>query len=176
MKKVIEVIAERCLGCHTCELECALAHGESKTLIQALQSGERLFPRIVLENVRDITYPMHCRHCSDAPCITVCPTKAMSRENADSPVVLDPESCIGCRACILACPFGIIQTVQPEDFLTKCDLCSALLAKGEEPACAASCPTGAIRYLPLDELNEEKRKEVIGRFKVALAQRENMEN
>lgn len=176
MKNVIEVIVERCLGCHTCELECALAHSESDTFVQAVQSGERLFPRIILERDGESTVPMHCRHCTDAPCITVCPTTAMTRRSIDDPVVLDVESCIGCHACVLACPFGVIQEVKPEKFLTKCDLCEERLEFGALPACASACPTKAIRYIPVENLTGERRKEVLEKFKVSLLQSDKLKD
>ncbi|MBI9099702.1 MAG: 4Fe-4S binding protein [Spirochaetaceae bacterium] len=169
MKNVIEVIFDRCLGCHTCELECALAHSESETFVQAIQSKERLYPRIILETDGTQTIPMHCRHCSDAPCITVCPTTAMSRNSLDEPVILNKEKCIGCNSCVIVCPFGIIKTVPVENFLSKCDLCAERLENGEIPACAASCPTKAIRFTNIADLTTDRRKEVLEKFKVSMA-------
>lgn len=169
MKKVIEVIPERCLGCHTCEMECALAHSGSSDFVEAVQKSERLYPRIILERDGGETVPMHCRHCDDAPCISVCPTSAMSRKSPGDPVVLDPESCIGCSSCILVCPFGIIQSVTADNILTKCDLCADRLDQGENPACVESCPTGAIRFTPVEDLTADRRKEVLNRFQVSLS-------
>ena len=174
MKKVLEVIIERCLGCHTCELECALAHSDSETFVQAVQSKERLFPRIILQVDGDKTIPIHCRHCTDAPCIIVCPTSAMSRISPDDPVVLNKNSCIGCNGCVLVCPFGVIQMVPKDNYLTKCDLCVEKLREGETPACAASCPTKAILYRDMEDLNAERRAEAYSKFKVSMRQREEL--
>jgi len=168
MKSIIEVIVDRCLGCHTCEMECALAHSDSSSFVEAVQSGEKLYPRIILEIDGDSTVPMHCRHCDEAPCITVCPTSAMSRKSGDDPVILDVERCIGCTSCILVCPFGIIKRISPAGTLSKCDLCSDRLKKGEIPACAAGCPTNAIQFTPVEELTSGRRREVLNRFKVSL--------
>ena len=146
MNSAIEVIVSKCLGCHTCELECALAHSKSETFIEALYSEEHLYPRIILEVDGNNTIPMHCRHCTDAPCVTVCPSAAMRRSGTAEPVILNTELCIGCNACVMVCPFGIIKTVPHETSLSKCDLCAARLKNGDIPACAAACPTKAIRY------------------------------
>ena len=174
MNGVLEVIVERCLGCHTCELECALAHSKSETFIEAFYSKEQLYPRIILEVDGDDVIPMHCRHCTDAPCIAVCPTSAMSRNGLADPVVLDLKKCIGCNACVMVCPFGIIQTVPGRIALSKCDLCVDLLQKDETPACAASCPTHAIRFTQLEDVSADRRAETVRKFRVSVAQRESI--
>jgi anaerobic carbon-monoxide dehydrogenase iron sulfur subunit len=175
MNSVIEVIVSRCLGCHTCELECALAHSKSDTFIEAFYSKERLYPRIILERDGDDTIPMHCRHCSDASCVTVCPTGAMFRSGAEDPVILNTEKCIGCNACVMVCPFGIIKAVPQEATLSKCDLCAARLNDGDIPACAAACPTKAIRYTCVKDLSADRRKEIVNKFRVSMVQSKTLE-
>lgn len=170
MKRIIEVIVSRCLGCHTCELECALAHSGSDTFIEAVQSEEKLYPRIILEVDGDDTIPIHCRHCADAPCITVCPTSAMKRNGPEDPVLLIAEDCIGCKACVRVCPFGVLKVVPGEKWLTKCDLCAERLEEGHNPACVESCPTGAIRFTTVEELSSERRKEAVRKFRVSMIQ------
>jgi len=175
MNSVIEVIISRCQGCHTCELECALAHSKSKTFIEALYSDEHLYPRIILETDGDDVIPMHCRHCTDAPCITVCPTAAMSRSGQDEPVVLNAEKCIGCNACVMVCPFGIIKAASGTNSLSKCDLCIERLEEGGIPACASACPTKAIRFTNIDDISADKRKEVLSKFRTSIVQNETLE-
>jgi len=168
MDKILVVRSERCMACKTCVLECAAAHSEEKTLESAVNAEEIRFPRIILEYEESETFPIHCRHCKDAPCIAVCPTQAMSRPNEESPVILNRDKCIGCNACIIVCPFGVIKRDSDGKTLTKCDLCYERLEEGKDPACAAGCPTGAIKYVEVSELNLEERKESIRKYKVSL--------
>jgi len=175
MNNVIEVIISKCQGCHTCELECALAHSKSDTFIEALYSSERLYPRIILETDGEDVIPMHCRHCTDAPCITVCPTKAMARSGQEEPVVLNPDKCIGCNACVMVCPFGIIKAAAETAELSKCDLCIDRLGEGKIPACAAACPTKAIRFTNIKDISADRRKDVAGKFRVSIQQGETLE-
>lgn len=171
---IIEVTVEKCVGCHTCELECALAHSKSETFVQALYSREPVYPRIILEVDGDDVIPMHCRHCTDAPCIAACPTSAMSRAGLTKPVRLDLKKCIGCNACVMVCPFGMIQTMPGRPALTKCDLCAERLEKDLEPACSASCPTKAIRFTQVNDVAADKRAETVRKFRVSMAQSETL--
>ncbi len=176
MNGVLEVIVSKCLGCHTCELECALAHSGSETFVEAFYSDERLYPRIILDVDGDDVIPTHCRHCTDAPCITVCPTAAMARSGVEEPVVLDIDKCIGCNACVMVCPFGIIKAIPETTTLSKCDLCVDRLAEGKIPACAAGCPTRAIRYTKVEDISAGRRMDVMKRFRVSMVQSEILEN
>jgi len=89
--------------------------------------------------------PLLCRHCERAPCIEVCPTKALYRDG-DGAVVADSFRCIGCMMCGLVCPFGIPELDTANKAMAKCDLCADRRARGLPPACVAACPTDAIVY------------------------------
>ncbi len=80
------------------------------------------------------------------------------------------EKCIGCNACVIVCPFGIIKTAPIDNYLSKCDLCIERLEEGKIPACAASCPTNAIRFTNIADLSEDRRKEVVQKFKASMVQ------
>jgi len=168
MNKIILVETERCLGCHSCELACSVAHSKQKELFKAIESGEKVPTKIILEVYEDSTVPIHCRHCDDAPCILVCPTGAISRPAEKGPVVLNNDKCIGCHACIMVCPFGVIRVGPDDKSLIKCDLCFERLEVGEIPACAEACITRAIRFIPIEEYTAEKREEYFKKFKVAI--------
>ncbi|MBN1411398.1 MAG: 4Fe-4S binding protein [Spirochaetales bacterium] len=167
MDKILYINVETCMACHSCRLACAVAHSESKNLGEAILEEKKEFPRIILEKIEDVVVPIHCRHCEDAPCITVCPSGAISREDQESPVVLNREKCIGCQACVIVCPFGVIKKGADGKTLIKCDLCIERLGEGREPACAEACPNGTIKYISVKEVNALKHKK---RYKVAIKQ------
>jgi len=88
-----------------------------------------------------------CMHCIDPACVSVCPVGALEKlENG--PVIYHDDRCIGCRYCMTACPFSIPKTQWEKTFplIQKCDFCADLQAKGEQPACGAACPTGALIF------------------------------
>lgn len=91
-----------------------------------------------------------CKHCVQAPCLEVCPTGAIIRTEFDS-VFIQQNVCNGCRACVSACPFGVVDT-GPDGKAHKCTLCYDRLQHGMEPACAQACPTDSIRFGDVDEL------------------------
>jgi len=163
MSKMIVVDETRCLACKTCVLECAMAHTEARTLAEAVTGAFDVQPRVHVEAIDGLGMPMQCRHCEDAPCITVCPTRAIYRASPLGPVLLDPDRCIGCRSCMLVCPFGVIDMARDGKCVTKCDLCIERTAAGEEPACVAGCPTGALQYCEVDEWLARRRREAAWR-------------
>jgi len=165
MAKVIVVDEQRCLGCKSCVLECALAHSEAKTLVEALAADVPPQPRVHVEQGGQYGTPLQCRHCEDAPCIAVCPTEAIRRSGDDQPVLLDRERCIGCKCCIFICPFGVIQMSRDGKAAVKCDLCAERTAAGRDPACVAACPTGALRFVELDEELKRRRREAAERVR-----------
>ena len=168
MKKILFVDSSKCMGCHSCELACSVAHTSSRDLLKALIEEERMPTKIILEMHGSASVPIHCRHCDDAPCITVCPTGAISRPFENGPVVLDNKKCIGCHSCILVCPFGVIRIDTDGRSLIKCDLCFERLKEGQEPACAEACITGAIKYITVEEYTLSKRADYVKKYQVAL--------
>ena len=158
MAKNLVVNPNKCLACKSCELACALVHSKSKVLEEALLETPKPQSRVTVEAVDQFAVPIQCRHCEDAPCITICPTAAIHRHSDDAPVLIDKELCIGCKLCLIVCPFGVIDMTRDAKAVTKCDLCLERTDAGQEPACAASCPTGALQYKELEQLTAERRK------------------
>jgi anaerobic carbon-monoxide dehydrogenase iron sulfur subunit len=162
--KFIVVDETRCLACKQCVTECALAHSEAETLVEAVVDGASLQSRVHVEPAGEAAIPMQCRHCEDAPCMMVCPTEAISRCESDGPVLIDVDRCIGCRCCLLACPFGVIDMSAEGAAAVKCDLCIGRTTEGQEPACVAACPTKAIRYCELDDQTKARRRQAAQRL------------
>jgi electron transport protein HydN len=152
------VIAEpdKCIGCRTCEVACALAHpigaGTGETL-----SPANFRPRLKVVKGLKVSAPVQCRHCENAPCVNVCPTNALIYSK--NSVQLVAERCIGCQTCVIACPFGAMEMasvpvkqqnlgpVTVRSFVSqahKCDLCVDV---ADGPACIPVCPTKALYFV-----------------------------
>ena len=137
----------RCIGCHACTTACKSENevplGVTRTYVKSVEVGE--FPQ-----VRRAFQVTRCNQCTDAPCVAACPTKAMYRR-ADGIVDFDKSACIGCKACMAACPYDAI-FINPEDHSAeKCNLCAHRLDVGLEPACVTVCPTEAIMVGDLND-------------------------
>ncbi|TWP37872.1 4Fe-4S dicluster domain-containing protein [Leekyejoonella antrihumi] len=130
----------RCIGCHACTTACKSENevpvGVTRTYVKSVDVGE--FP-----TARRAFQVTRCNQCTDAPCTTACPTGAMFRRE-DGIVDFDKSICIGCKACMAACPYDAI-FINPEDHSAeKCNMCAHRLDVGLEPACVSVCPTEAI--------------------------------
>ena len=160
MKRIV-AHAAKCTACRTCELACAMAHVDTDDLVEAFYKlGAR--PRIYIQPADGFAVPLNCRHCDDAPCVSVCPTDALSRPSQAEPVVVSQDKCIGCEYCVQACPFGVIVLAKntardaPDGakVVVKCDLCVDRLDRGLQPACVAACPSHCIYFGDIEEITE----------------------
>ncbi|HGJ5889812.1 MAG TPA: FAD-dependent oxidoreductase [Arsenophonus apicola] len=160
MNKMIIADPSECIGCHVCEIACVVAHNH-----QCWPRSTREFvPRIRVLNEAKNSIAVTCRHCNNAPCITSCPVNALSFVNAT--VQLDQTRCIGCKSCIIACPFGAIDMVLAVDsdivLAQKCDMCQTI--NTGQPACVTHCPTQALRIVDeqtLLTLRQERQQRTI---------------
>jgi len=159
MSKTIMVNIERCLACKSCEIACALAHSRSGILERAL--AERPMPqkRISVVPAEESAVPIQCRHCEEAPCLQVCPSGAIRRHGPEDPVLITTDLCIGCKLCVMVCPFGAIELSHDGQAVTKCDLCIGRTREGEPPACVESCPTRALRFCEVKEWTRHRREQ-----------------
>lgn len=153
---------ELCMGCRSCEIACAVEHSESKNLFSAL--GEKIIPkkRIYVECSPglEVSTPVTCRHCENAPCVSACRTKALFQDPATNIVIYNPDLCVDCWACSMVCTrfsplYQLILRIgcwtssmaynrkvinRQIEKGVKCDLC-----QGKElPACVEACPTHAL--------------------------------
>lgn len=154
---------DRCIGCHACTTACKSENevplGVTRTYVKSVETGT--FPE-----VRRAFQVTRCNQCTDAPCVAACPTQAMYRRE-DGIVDFDKDICIGCKACIAACPYDAI-FINPEDnSAEKCNLCAHRLDVGLEPACVTVCPVDAIL---VGDLNDPSSKvaQVVEREPVAV--------
>ena len=136
-----------CIGCHACTVACKTEHevpvGQFRTWVKYVDRGE--YP----DTTRDFGV-MRCNHCTDAPCVTMCPTQALFKRD-DGIVDFDSERCIGCKSCLQACPYDAIYIDEDTHTAAKCNFCAHRIDKGLEPACVVVCPTHSIWVGDLDD-------------------------
>jgi carbon-monoxide dehydrogenase iron sulfur subunit len=155
--KEIFIRIDRCVGCHTCEIACAVEHSAGKKLLSAIAEPIKPRKRIHVEAAPNHSVPVLCRHCENAPCVAVCPTGATYRDEVGQLVLQDPPKCIGCQMCVQACPFGMMGNRAESRITVKCDRCP----ERERPACVDSCPTEALVYTQSDLHAKTKRRAVV---------------
>ena len=139
MNRFIMADASKCIGCRTCEVACVVSHQQDQDC--AAISPKTFSARIRVIKTGTFSTAVTCRHCEDAPCANVCPSGAISRVNGA--VYVEQALCIGCKSCMLACPFGAMQVTMEKGQVEaqKCDLC---LHREAGPACVEACPTSAL--------------------------------
>ncbi|WP_045853887.1 4Fe-4S dicluster domain-containing protein [Raoultella terrigena] len=147
MNRFITADSAKCIGCRTCEVACAVSHQANQDC--AALSSKAFSARIRVVKSGAFTTAVTCHQCEDAPCANVCPVGAMSR--VSGAVYVEQSFCIGCKSCMVACPYGAMTVMTSDDGMQalKCDLCSH---REDGPACVAACPTQALRCMTGEEL------------------------
>lgn len=158
----------KCLGCRMCERACADAHGlpppenELDLFEGRATSPDRLTVVNGFQTERGrVTVKRQCMHCLQPACGAACLTAAM-KKTPEGPVIWREDKCMGCRFCMISCPFDVpkFEFDSPNPQIRKCDMCFERLQDGEEPACVANCPTGALTFGKRSELLEEGRRRI----------------
>lgn len=139
----------RCIGCRACVeacMECDTHRGVSMIHLETVQRDESVQ-----------TVPQVCMHCEDPICARVCPADAIKKtEDGVVQSSLKPR-CIGCSNCVLACPFGVPNYYGEIDQMLKCDYCYDRTSTGKRPMCATVCPSQALAFVPLEEIERKRR-------------------
>ena len=154
MGKVLVINYEKCTGCRLCELVCSVMH-------DGISNPARSRIKVMKWESEGLYIPMSCQQCQDAPCMNVCPVKAMSRDEELGRVVVDYDVCIGCRSCVAICPFGAMSFNTIDRNVFKCDLCDG------DPQCVRFCEVNAIEYVDADDVSILKKKDAATRLSVA---------
>lgn len=138
---------DTCIGCHACSVACKSEHdvplGVNRTWLKYIEKGT--FPE-----VRRQYAVLRCNHCDAAPCVTICPTKALFHR-PDGIVDFDISWCIGCKSCMNACPYDALYLDPATMTAQKCNYCAHRVEVGLEPACVIVCPTQSIVAGDLDD-------------------------
>jgi len=145
--KVIVVDHEKCTGCRLCEMVCSVFHTGASN-----PSRSRI--KVVKWESEGFYLPVTCQNCEKPFCVEVCPTKACHQDAENQRVLIDKDKCIGCKTCIVACPFGAPSFDHVERVSIKCDYCDG------NPQCVAFCDIKALTYLDVDKVNIPKKREI----------------
>lgn len=158
-------------GCNDCVSACNRENGLSGG---TLPTDSQWIRKIEIKDVssgRELSLPMMCQHCEHPPCVDVCPTNA-SMKRADGIVLVDKHRCIGCRYCMMACPYKARSFVHEplhdqnpdvprgKGTVESCTLCVHRIDQGGKPACAEACPNKVILFGDLNDANSEIARKV----------------
>ena len=156
--RAILVDITKCIGCRSCEQACKQIHGFP------MDSETKLSPTAftIVEERGDRFVRRMCMHCQDPACASACLVGAL-KKTAAGPVTYDGAKCIGCRYCLVACPFSVprYQWSKLVPYVTKCDLCAGRQAKGQPPACVEACPVQASIAGDRDDILEKAQRRIL---------------
>jgi len=154
MAKTLYIDYQKCTGCRLCELVCAVFH-------DGISNPARSRIKVMKWEAEGLYIPMSCQQCQDAPCMNVCPVKAISRDEELGRLFIDYDVCIGCRSCVAVCPFGAMNFNIKDKQVFKCDLCDG------DPQCVRFCEEKAIDFLEVDDVSIYKKRDAATRISVA---------
>ena len=150
MPKILFVDSEKCTGCQLCEIVCSLYQ-------EKVSNPSRARIHIVKwENV-GLFIPMVCQQCDKPICETVCPMLAVSRDEKTGALLIDSELCVGCKLCVMFCPFGGVG-IDKNRKIIKCDLCDG------DPVCVKFCVPGALQFIDSNAINLQKKRVAAGKL------------
>jgi carbon-monoxide dehydrogenase iron sulfur subunit len=139
----VKVKPEVCMGCHLCEVWCAVAHSQAQDILKAfLYKKPKPLPRVFVEEKLPFTFALPCRHCAEPDCVFACISGALYKDRVTGRVVHDKAKCVGCYSCVMACPYGCMIIDEEEKKVIKCDLCAGL----DFLYCVSHCPNEALFY------------------------------
>lgn len=157
--------SRRCIGCHSCTVACRV-HNELP-LDMIYNPVTTVGPTGVFPNVHMVHVPLLCMHCANPPCVDACPTGA-SQQRPDGIVWVDEKKCVGCKACVMACPYGARIPNQEKGTVQKCNFCKERVDESLRPYCVETCHQKARIFGDLDDENSEVYKLVHGEHSIRL--------
>jgi len=161
-----------CLGCRTCEWACAEAHGEAGveyqddadlSVVRRTSDDQWTVVNEFETDIGPVYVKTQCMHCLQPACASACLTKAMHK-TPEGPVAWTEDRCMGCRFCMLSCPFDVpkFEYDSPVPRIQKCTMCWDRVEEGGMPACVENCPAGALTFGRRSELLDEARSRIYG--------------
>ena len=154
-----------CVGCHSCTVACRVNNELPIDMIY--NPVTTVGPTGVYPNVSMVNVPLICMHCNTPPCVDACPTGASQRRD-DGIVFVEDKKCVGCLACVMACPYGARVKNHETGAVQKCDFCKDRVDAGEQPYCVRTCHQKARIFGDLDDETSEVYRLVNGERTVRL--------
>jgi anaerobic dimethyl sulfoxide reductase subunit B len=151
--------ASACSGCKTCQVACKDKHNSPlavrwRRVYEVCGGGWKQQGEAWVQDISAYHISMACNHCQEPICMDACPNKAIIKQE-NGVVLIDYDRCMGCRYCEWTCPYDALQFDHKLKVMTKCSFCADYLEEGKPPSCVAACPTRALDFGELEEL--EKR-------------------
>ncbi len=165
MSAAILIDTTKCTGCERCVVACKEENGlgpdRLKVGQESVDSLSSTRFTTVLSRPGDHYVKQQCRHCLEPACVSACLVGAM-QQTPEGPVIYDSELCMGCRYCMVACPYGIprYDWDRSVPYVRKCELCYDRIKEGRDPACVEACPEGALEFGERDTLLERARERI----------------
>ncbi len=148
------IVQDRCIGCKACEVACKTTwHIPSNP--QDYRTKVLYIGKSQSDNYKVSWLPILCNQCDNPPCVWVCPTGASYKRKQDGIVLVDFDKCIGCKACMEACPYDARYYNEELSSVDKCTFCLPRLEKGLKPACVEACPMQCRNFGDLNDINSE---------------------
>lgn len=157
-KNCLVINVDRCIGCWSCEVACKMENNVA--LGERWNKVVQVEPYGSQDDLSTFWLPVMCQQCEGSPCVSVCPTGASYRDPETGMVLVDKSKCIGCKYCMIACPYGVRSWNKAEQVVEKCTLCKHLTDAGEQPACVKNCCGKARFYGDLDDPASEVSQEL----------------
>ncbi|WP_392562379.1 DMSO/selenate family reductase complex B subunit [Orbus sturtevantii] len=150
----------KCTGCKTCQVSCKDEKdtniGTKFRRVYEYGGGNWQQTSGLWQNNTFVYYlSIACNHCEEPTCVHGCPTGAMHKRKEDGLVVVDQDTCVGCRYCEMRCPYGAPQFDQQKRVMSKCDGCYERVSEGLKPVCVGSCPQHALEFDDITILREK---------------------
>ena len=158
MRYAMAIDTKKCVGCSDCVVACQTENNVPVGYCRdwVYETTEGIYPSLKTEIRSE-----RCNHCENSPCVRSCPTGA-SHYGEGGTVLVTPDECIGCGACIVSCPYDARYS-HPDGYVDKCTFCLHRVKKGQQPACVEVCPTKCMIFGDVDDPGSEISKLLVNR-------------